>query len=316
MEDESQALVKPAPPARWNLFQSVLENPVIKKELRGRMRGRQASGLLTGYLAVISMVIGLVYTSMAATSPSIMGDPDFRQTAGKAIFGTVVMLELLLVSFIGPALTAGAISSERERQTFDLLRTTTLPARSLILGKLGSALAFLLLLVFAALPIESIAFLIGGVGLAEMLLSSLMLVVTAIFYCTLGIFFSSFMKRTLGATVSSYATIVLSFVLLGLMLFLTSLFGVSSFSNQGNISIVTTTTVLLWILICTNPLLAAIASEAILVNDQSLFVTTLPVYGNHMVSVPSPWIPYVVIYLGLTLVMIQLSIRFIRRPER
>lgn len=316
MEDESQALVKPAAPARWNLIQRLLENPVIKKELRGRMRGRQASALLTGYLAVISMVIGLVYTSMAATSPSIMGDPDFRQTAGKAIFGTVVMLELLLVSFIGPALTAGAISSERERQTFDLLRTTTLPARSLILGKLGSALAFLLLLVFAALPIESIAFLIGGVGLAEMLLSSLMLVVTAIFYCTLGMFFSSFMKRTLGATVSSYAMIVLSFVLLGLMLFLTSLFGASSFSNQSNISIATTTTVLLWILICTNPLLAAVASEAILVNDQSLFVTTLPVYANHTVSVPSPWIPYVVIYLGLTLLMIQLSIRFIRRPER
>jgi ABC-type transport system involved in multi-copper enzyme maturation permease subunit len=317
MDIEPGAPVKPLPQGRWNLIQRLTENPVIQKELRGRMRGRQALLMLTGYLALIALVIGLVYVSMATASPSAMSDPDYRQAAGKAIFGTVVILELLLVSLIGPALTAGAISSGRERQTFDLLRTTTLPARALVLGKLGAALAFLLLLVFAALPIEAIAFLVGGVGPAEMLISSLMLVVTAIFYCTLGLFFSSFMKRTLGATVSAYAAIVLSFVLLGLMFFLIALFGGGSLGTSQNrawmesfFSIVT------WVLVCTNPLLAAIASEAILVSDQSLFVTTTQLYGSRSITLPSPWIPYVIIYLALTLLMIQMSIRFVRRPER
>jgi len=315
MENQSPPAIAARPSRRWNLLQRVADNPVIIKELRGRMRGRQAFILLTSYLALIALVIGLIYISLAAQSSYMAGDPSYRQTVGKGIFGTMVVLELLLVSFIGPALTAGAITAERERQTFDLLRTTTLPAGSLVLGKLGSALAYLLLLIFAALPIESIAFLIGGVGLAEIVVSSLMLVVTAVFYCTLGIFFSSFMKRTLGATVSSYATIVLSFLLLGLAFFLTSLFSFGASSNQQNVGMQTFMTLLLWLLICTNPLLAAIVSEAILVDDQSLFVTTTPLY-NQSITLPSPWIPYVVIYLGLSLLMIYLSIRSVRRPER
>ncbi|HMA08216.1 MAG TPA: ABC transporter permease subunit, partial [Ramlibacter sp.] len=170
---ESQAAS--APPVvrriRWpNFLQRLAENPVVRKELRGRMRGKQAFLLLTGYLVLISLVIGMVYAGLSSSLPYSGNDIQARQTAGKVIFGTVVLLELFLISFIGPALTSGAISSEREHQTFDLLRTTTLPARSLVMGKLIASLAYLLLLIFAALPIESLAFLLGGVGLVEIVI--------------------------------------------------------------------------------------------------------------------------------------------------
>src|SRR5688572_28370811 len=185
---------------KWrNPFKQMMDNPVVLKELRGRMRGRQSFVLLTIYLGLIAVFIMLVYNPLGLTS-SITWDPSARQGAGKAIFGTVVLLELLLLSFIAPGLTAGAITSERERQTFEILRTTLLSARSLVLGKLGAAFSYLFLLILTALPIQSLAFILGGVGMGEMVVSSLMLVVTALFFCTLGIFFSSFMKRTLSAT--------------------------------------------------------------------------------------------------------------------
>ena len=310
----------PEPKKRFNWqapFKSLMDNPVILKELRGRMRGRQAFILLTIYLGLISLFIVLIYNLLNLSS-SVTWDPSARQDAGKAIFGTVVLLELLLLSFIAPGLTAGSITSERERQTFEILRTTLLSARSLVLGKVGSAFYFLFLLILAALPLESLAFLLGGVGLGEMVASSLMLVVTAIFYCTLGIFFSSFMKRTLPATVSSYAVILLSFLLLAVIFFMIAYLESISSGQFGAQTAEDFLSLILWLLISTNPLMAAIISEVILVDQQNLFYTTRSIFGSGS-AIPffiSPWLIYIVVYLFMTAVMIWLSIRFVNRPDK
>ena len=302
---------------KWrNPFKQMMDNPVILKELRGRMRGRQSFVLLTIYLGLIAVFIVLVYNLLGLTS-SITWDPSARQGAGKAIFGTVVLLELLLLSFIAPGLTAGAITSERERQTFEILRTTLLSARSLVLGKLSSALSFLFLLIISALPIQSLAFLLGGVGLGEMVASSLMLIVTAVFFCTLGIFFSSFMKRTLTATVASYAVILLSFLILVMIFFLIAYVESISYNTFGSRGLENILTLLLWFLISTNPLMAAVMSEVILVDQQSLFFTNRALFGSSGLSpLPSPWLLYVGFYLFLTLVLMLLSIYYVKRPDR
>jgi len=317
MENQATATLPASNPAKpRNFIQRVMENPVIRKELRGRMRGRQAFVLLTLYLMLISVVIGIVYAGLSSSQPYSGANLQIRQAAGKATFGTVVLLELLMISFIGPALTSGAITSEREHQTFDLLRTTTLPARSLVLGKLGSSMAYLLLLLFAALPIESIAFLLGGVGLVEIIISAVMMVVTAVFYCTLGMLFSSLMKRTLAATVASYATIILSFILLGLAFFLLAAMS-PAISLAGSKSwLATLLSIITWALVCTNPVLAAVMSEQILISDQSLFFTSTPLFGSRSLLLPSPWIPFIVIFIGLTLLMIAVSVRRVRRADR
>jgi ABC-2 type transport system permease protein len=150
--------------------------------------------------------------------------------------------------------------------------------------------------------------------MAEMLVSSLMLVVTALFFCTLGIFFSSLMKRTLAATVSSYATVFASFLLLVLLFFLIAYLESMSYNNhpvRENIL-----SLLVWFLISTNPFTAAVVSEAILVDQQSLFMTTRPIFGNGLSYLLSPWITYVSVYLGLTIIMIVLSIYRVKRPDR
>jgi ABC-type transport system involved in multi-copper enzyme maturation permease subunit len=297
-----------------NPFKWILDNPVILKELRGRMRSRQAFILLTFYLGLISLFIGFIYTITARQSSGIGWDPSLRQSVGKAIFGTVVLLELLMVSVFGPGLTANAITSEREHQTFDLLRTTLLSARALVLGKLGAAFSYLFLLILTALPIQSLAFLLGGVGVGEMVVSSLMLVVTAIFFCTLGIFLSSFMKRTVTATVSSYGAILISFLLIVIFFFLIAyLENGSSNTNPARDYILT---ILVWFLISTNPFLAAIMTETILVDSQSLFLTQNSLFGSNKFYLLSPWIIYVVIYLLLTALMIFLSIQRVKRPDR
>ena len=297
-----------------NPFSTIMDNPIITKELKGRMRGLQGFIILGSYIALISFFIVMIYLLLAVDGSISNGDPSFLQTVGKVVFSTVVLLELLMLGFIGPALTSGSISSEREHKTIDLLRTSLLSARALVFGKLSSAVVFLLLLIFTAIPIQSLAFFLGGVGMAEMVISTLMLVVTAIFFCTLGLFFSSFSKRTLISTVFSYASILISFIVFILLLFFISALGSSS--NYPSPIIENIVTVGMWFLFSTNPFFAATMSEAALINDQSLFVTTNSVIGNSSLPLPSPWIIYVAFYTILTILLIGLSVYFVNRPDR
>jgi ABC-type transport system involved in multi-copper enzyme maturation permease subunit len=299
----------------------VAENPVIAKELRGRMRGRQAFILISLYLLLLSGILALIYLIATIDSgAAYRRTPEFRQGLGKALFGTVILMELLMIPFIAPGLTSGAIAAEREHRTLDLLRTTLLSARSLVLGKLGAAFAFLLLLIFAALPLESIAFMLGGVGLEELLVSTLLLIVTAIYFCALGLFFSSVMKRVLTATVSSYASIVLGILSLVVVYVLVLFVESASYSYTGTTSPnpfwTNLLSVITWVLLSVNPLMAAIMSEVLLVDQQQIFFTTDPFASNSGLILPSPWIIYTLVMLFLTFIMIWWSIRAVKRPDR
>ncbi len=95
------------PNARRNFLSQIMDNPVITKELKGRMRGRQGFIMIGSYITLISFFIVLIYLFLAADESMSSGDPGFLQTVGKIIFSTVVLLELLMLGFIGPALTSG-----------------------------------------------------------------------------------------------------------------------------------------------------------------------------------------------------------------
>jgi ABC-2 type transport system permease protein len=291
-------------------------NPVVLKELRGRMRGPRAFVVLTTYLLLMSGFVTLLYVVYIASTNNVYTNPS-SQLIGKFVFGAVVGIELLLVCFIAPAFTAGAISGEREHQTYDLLRTTLLSASQLVFGKLASALSYILLLLVAALPLQSLAFLLGGVALEEVIVATLLLIATAFMFGTSGIFFSSFMRRTLASTVLTYAFALMA--TLGLPLILLALVPLQSFlfynASPGPI----TQAVLIlgfWALLSTNPIGTAIATEVLLVEEQTLFLFNAPLSNGANLPLISPWIPFLLFSLVLGALMILLSILAVRRSER
>ncbi len=316
------APASPPPASTPALFDRLVVNPVVLKELRGRMRGARAFIVLTVYLVLMSGFVLLLYNlySAASTTPY---NAAARGLVGKVVFFGVVGIELLLVSFIAPAFTVGALSGERERQTFDLLRTTLLSDRALVLGKLGSSLSFVMLLLFAAVPLQSMTFLLGGVAIEEVLVANLLLAVTAWMFCAAGVYFSSMMRRTLGATVLTYAFVLLCVLALPLLMVPIILFG--SFLSFGSGLEVWTQALLLyafWVLVMTNPLATVIASEVVLVNYQSLFYFTLPLtnpYNNAtVINAPliSPWLPYSLLALIMGALLVLGAIVNVSRRER
>jgi ABC-2 type transport system permease protein len=297
--------------------QTLAGNPVMVKELRGRMRGARAFIILTIYLGILVTLVSLVYFVFTASSRGLMA-PEIRQNLGKIIFGVVVAMELFLVIFVSPGLTAGAISSEREQQTLDLLRTTLLPARSLVFGKLLAALSFIFMLLLATLPLQSLTFLFGGIAREEFIIANILLMVSALAYTSLGMVFSSIFKRTLFATVLAYACAI--FIVFGLpILVYTVILSMSVFlTNIGQLTqnMETLLVMIGWLIIAVNPLTTVAITEVILIEQRSIFLATVPLNGDTNYLILSPWIGYSLIYLLLSLLFIFLSIRFTRQAER
>ncbi|MEO5965816.1 MAG: ABC transporter permease [Candidatus Limnocylindrales bacterium] len=179
------------------------------KELRGRMRGRRAFVILTIHLLLIAGFAWMIESLMERTFTGGFGS-TFSASAeiGRALFIALLMLLTLVVLVLAPASTAGAISLEREKQTLDLLVTTPISSLAIVLGKLASALSWILLLLLASIPVMALVFTFGGVGPDDMIRGYVVLLVSAIFYGSLGLFVSALVKRTQAATVINLVSVI------------------------------------------------------------------------------------------------------------
>jgi ABC-type transport system involved in multi-copper enzyme maturation permease subunit len=195
---------------------------ILSRELRGRFRGRRAFVVLTLYLAALAVIAYGAYTVQAPQARDLAGgapvDPgglaggvalaNASASIGQAIFSLLSVFQLLLVAFIAPAFTAGAISLEREKQTLDLLVTTPMRPGAIVVGKLLAALAFVFLLIVAAIPVSALVLMYGGAGIDDIVRQQIILFVTAIGFGVIGVFYSALVRRTQAATVLTYTTIL------------------------------------------------------------------------------------------------------------
>ena len=312
----------PAPAKRrWSRRES---NPLLVKELRGRMRGARAFVVLTIYLLLLSCFTSLIYYAYARSASTPGSGPQMAYL-GKAIFSSVVLIELFLVSFITPAFTAGAISGEREHKTYEVLRTTLLPARRLVSGKLASALIYVFLLILAAVPLESLAFMMGGVVVEELVLALVVLLVTAFTFAALGLFYSSVARTTLASTVLSYGTVVLVTIGFPILIVIFSsiwldpiLYGGTS-PAPWQIALV----YVFYGLISSSPITAAIFTETTLEQYDSVWYFWQYLGGGmgssgpptHRIPIPSAWIVFTVFYVMLALVLLVVTVLRVRRQE-
>ena len=182
-------------------------NPVLARELKERMRRKRSGFVLTVYLVLLSGALWLLY--LGASAAGTDGPGALRLASlGRAAFQTVLFVMLLLVCFIVPGLAAGGVAGERERQTLVPLQVTLLRPRSILLGKLAASLAFVVFLVFAALPLIGVSFLLGGVEPGEVVKGVAMVLAVATTVAALALTCSTLMRRVQGATVMSYALVL------------------------------------------------------------------------------------------------------------
>jgi len=175
-------------------------NPVLQKELKVKMRGWKAAILIGVYNLVLALLTIFILKITMSDNPGSVNSQNIT-----VVYAFMVAAQFGLISLIAPALTAGAISGEREKQTLDILLSTTLSHWSIITGKLFASLSQIIILIVSSIPAFSIIFLYGGIGVIELLQVFLFYIVVAITLGSIGIFFSTFMKKSTAANVLSYA---------------------------------------------------------------------------------------------------------------
>lgn len=181
-------------------------NPVFSRELRQRMRSRWTPVVITIYVALLVGILQLMYSVTRTQSRDVFGPGATAvSAAGRPILHWLLVFTLVLMCFVVPGITASAIAGERERQTLVPLQVTLLRPVSILMGKLGASLAFVLLLVVASMPLLGVAFVIGGVSIGETLRGLAMTMAAGVTIAFLSLGVSTLMRRVQGATVVAYA---------------------------------------------------------------------------------------------------------------
>ncbi len=301
---------------------------MLAKELRGRMRGARAFVVLSLYLLFLGAFTLLLYylaTLSAINNPS--------SPSGKTVFLGLVAFELGLVCFLAPSFTAGTISGERERASYDLLMTTGYPLPLVVGAKFFAALAYVFLLIVAALPLMAIALFLGGVSPEEVLIAFVMLVASALAFGAIGLCFSAWSRSTIAAAALAYGTMLLPVVAVPIALATVATFGGRIFFGPGSPTNVTLLTAAYYVggfVVSLNPFIAGALTEALISNNRPLFWHTMPLpfrppqFGPGGVVISStaptvyvvgPWLIYTVMALVVCLACFALSLH-LARPTR
>lgn len=269
-----------------------LTNPILIKEMRTRMRGKRAFLILTGYVLVLSLIIGVIYLVIVKNAP-----PSIVNQAGIILTPVLIYVQMGLICLIAPTFSASAISAEREQQTFDLLIASLARPATILFGKVGASLSYLLLTLFGSLPLISLTYSLGGVALSDIGIAYLVMLVSGVTYCSISFLWSTLIRRSVLAQLTSVVTVVfLVAAMPALGLFLTALS--ANFSGSPSITFINVT----FLLLRTNPF-AAIAS----------LIPGFPFPPGVWLQAVPLWISQVLFYLVLTGLSLLLSLKRLRR---
>ena len=184
--------------------------PLLRRHLYSSVRRNRFFWLLFAYLTGVGIVTLLFSLVIATGVVSTYRQEEtmismlslFQQ--GRSFywfFSVILMLTTMLLVPIG---AVGAVAGERQNRTWDLLRTTTLRIRDIVLGKVSATLLTGLIYVMAPLPLLMTSFWLGGVTRTELALTFLLLSVTMMLYIARALFISSLVRKTITAVVIYY----------------------------------------------------------------------------------------------------------------
>ncbi len=185
-------------------------NPVIEKDLKTKLRGWRSTILICCYVLLLIGILVLYFAGNNMLNP--YGVRSFNPRMAVDAYNLLITFQFALLFLAVPAITATSISSERERQTLDLMLVTRTPVVKIVLGKIMVSLAHTMLLLIASMPVIGVVFFFGGIGFLDIAKLLVFYIFTAFFVASCGVFFSTVFKRNI-------VSIIMTYIFLGLVTF-------------------------------------------------------------------------------------------------
>lgn len=197
--------------AAW-LWRLLPANPILLRVVSTGGKRRKHLAARAAYLITLFavMLLGQGAISSGADASLATLAKDSSQ-----VFMYVSAAQLLLMCFIAPVFTAGAITQEKDSNTYNILLTTPLSDGQIVLGSLMSRLYFVWVLLLSGLPIFCITMIYGGVTTAEVFESFGLAACTALLTGSLAIAISV-LKVGTQRTIFWYFLAIAAYLLLGL----------------------------------------------------------------------------------------------------
>jgi ABC-type transport system involved in multi-copper enzyme maturation permease subunit len=192
----------------WRLIPA---NPILLRVVESGGKRKRDLAIRSAYLGLLIVVVIL---SMGGGGGG--GLEALAKTSAR-IFQHMSYLQLALVALLAPVFTAGAITQERDSQTYDILLSTPLTNGQIVLGSLLSRLFFVIALLISGIPIFSITQIFGGVAIRSIALSFGIAAATAFVTGALAMAIATFKVGTRRTIFSFYLFIVLYLMILFLL---------------------------------------------------------------------------------------------------
>lgn len=187
---------------------AAIENPILTREIRTRLRGMRFMFIITVFLSIAGLAVWFTLLSQANSGASL--NPA---SIGEKTFALLSFAMLVLICLFAPAFTVGAFAQEHQQQTFEMLQVTLLKPWSMIMGKWAASLMMVLLLLISLIPLLGLCFLFGGVTLMELIAVAIIAIMTAVFFSSIGLLGSSICRRMPASIGFSYLIVFILCVL-------------------------------------------------------------------------------------------------------
>ena len=187
-------------------------NAVLSREMRVALRNERAFALMAVYVAVLGAVVAYYFPADAAIAIESVRPGAGAQ--GRDLFRVFWIAQAMMVVLLLPALAAGALAQERERQTLEPLLLSPLTPLQIVWGKGVGVLMFGALLLTATIPVTSLCFLLGGVSPGQFVSAYAVLLGLAAFVTGFGLYCSARWHSSTQATIACYALLPFALALL------------------------------------------------------------------------------------------------------
>jgi ABC-type transport system involved in multi-copper enzyme maturation permease subunit len=197
------------------LWRLIPGNPILLRVVETASRRNRDLIVRCSYLGLLIAI--LVYGLITEAGNTSGGSLTALTATSAKLFQNLSYLQLALVALLAPVFTAGAITQERDSQTYDILLSTPLTNGQIVLGTLLSRVFFVVALLVSGIPVFSITQIFGGVALAAIGMSFFIAATTALLTGALAIAIAT-LKVGTRRTIFTFYMLIAVYIVGGILL--------------------------------------------------------------------------------------------------
>ncbi len=213
------------------LWRLIPGNPILRRVVENAGKKRRDMVIRCTYLGLLVAVV--LYTLW--TSGEDFGDLAALARESTLLFQQMSYLQLGLVALLSPIFTAGAITQERDSQTYDILLATPLTNGQIVLGSLLSRVFFVVALLVSGIPIFAVTQIFGGVAISSIVYSFLIAASTAMVTGAMAMAIATFKIGT-RRTIFSFYLFIMIYLVGGYLLDRVDFFHLTYVDASGSIA--------------------------------------------------------------------------------